>query len=119
MSRSLFAWVSVLATGCVFHVDDWKGNGPGDGLSASDPYVEPSYATPGETGLFVVYDSASSVDFREVIDVRTLGDVDVLEWTGDRDHLDLALEIGVEAHGDQILALDFDAGTILTSFVVE
>ena len=107
-------WFAVSAAGCVFRVSDPDGGGM-DEMSLS---TNPSQLESGETALIDVDDGYDEAEFEEVWDVRPVGDFTVVEWQGHDGSLEVVVDIGPEARGEQVLAIEFSGGTSYASFDV-
>ncbi|MEZ5397888.1 MAG: hypothetical protein R2724_34690 [Bryobacterales bacterium] len=115
MSRTLwFLLLSAPVTGCVLDapwVDDRGGYD--DEVSL---WADPSTIESGTTAAVRVTDDYANADFRDVWDVRSVGDFEVVEWSQERDALTAVVRLAAQAQGEQVLALDFDAGTRYATF---
>ncbi len=104
----------VSLAGCIVQADDLlKPRAVGD----IDLYVEPPSAT-DTTSLITITDDHRELDFRDVWDVRSLGDFAILEWSDHSDRIEVVIEIDPGTLGEQSLALDTYDGAMFTSFEV-
>lgn len=104
--------VAAIGSGCVLELpleDD--GN---------DAILEciPGVVTPGETSLHDIFVDHGRFDFDDVIDVRSIGDVRVIEWTTRFESLQLVLDAPPQAQGEQVIALDTARSTAFVSVAV-
>jgi hypothetical protein len=102
--------------GCVVHVP--AGDGDGSASGDAELYFDPSVIRPGASVVATVTDDWATLDFRNTVDVRSLGDFSIVEWTSHEDRLELVVEVSPDASGDQPLAIDL-AETYYTSFLAQ
>lgn len=105
---------TLLLAGCIIHTDE-DPFAFDDDLSEASVWVNPERVEPGMAEL-TLQDGMNDVDFREVREIRAVGDFEILEWSATEDRLSLVIDLWSIAEGKQIIALDFEQGSLYPSF---
>lgn len=104
-----------LLAGCIVHADGIGGLGDGSS-EAIDLYVDPSTVSDDYEAITIIENGTNHLDLRNVWDVRSLGDFDVLEWSSNRDSVMVVVQLHDEAEGEQPLAIDMPQTTFFATF---
>lgn len=111
----LFSVMSL--SGCIFYADESPFEKDEARFDEASLYVEPEQVSDPGTYTFTVMDESwPSVDFRDVYDVRSLGEFEIIEWSPTETELSLVIEVLDGADGEQPIALDTASGTAYASF---